>query len=189
MSRSLARCPRLSSAPRMATLGLFVTLLVPAAGPLMAQDSTAFREEGWLVGGSVGFPGFGGQTVPWRYATLGLNAMYVRAGSIGAEIAMGTVPGLLNEGVVTFGVRGGVSLPLAVARGMLLVPSGGLSMMGAFDSEAGGGAYGYHLGGAAVIGTGRWRTRVGVTRHVLGMGTDDPAVWLLEIGMVGMPRG
>jgi hypothetical protein len=93
------------------------------------------------------------------------------------------MPRLFSEGIAVLGMRGGVTLPLALSRSTLLLPSGGMSFVVGVGSGGGAGALGYNLGVAMVaVGTSRRGVRLGVTWHRFENTTG--AVWLLEVGFV-----
>ena len=163
-----------------------VMLLSTATNRLAAQDSMIVRRGGWAVGGSLGMLGYGSQAAPLELTTVGVHFTQLRPGSIGADISLGTMPRAMVEGVVLLGVRVGVTVPVQVAPGVLLLPSAGATVIGAGGMETTGGAVGYNLGGAAVFGPGPIAFRTGLTRHQL----QDlrGGFWLLEVGIVHLPR-
>jgi hypothetical protein len=162
------------------------TLLLLAATRLQAQDSTATAAGGWMWGGSVGMFGVGQQTAP-ELLTIGLHWTQVRPGHLGADISVGTIPRVVVEGLVVGAARVGVTLPLSVAPGVLLLPTAGVSLIGGAGPGGAGGATGYNFGGAAVLGTGPVGFRTGVTWHRMDL--TSSAVWLIEVGLVSRPSG
>jgi hypothetical protein len=164
---------------------LLVALVFLGANDLRAQDSTAARRGSWMVGGSIGMLGSGTQLAPAELMTIGVHFTQVRPGRLGADISVGTIPRTLSDGIVAVGARLGVALPLAVAPGVLLLPSAGFSLIGAAGGGGAGGTAGYNVGGAAVFGTGPVGFRTGITWH--HMDFSNSALWLLEVGVAGRP--
>lgn len=95
-------------------------LLLLAAAPLIAQDSTSVGGE-WVVGGSVGLPGYGWDTEP-KLFTAGVHASYLEELRPGGELFLGTMPRFLAEGDIALGARGGLAVPVPVSAGVLLLP-------------------------------------------------------------------
>jgi hypothetical protein len=164
-----------------------MALLLIAAARLPAQQSTATPAGGWIIGGSVGMFGVGTETVPLELFTLGMHWTQVRPGHLGADISIGTVPRVLAEGVVVGAARLGVTYPVTVAPGLLLLPTAGLSLIGGVGQGGAGGARGYNLGGAMVLGTGPLGVRAGATWHRIDQSSST--IWLAEVGLVGRPPG
>ena len=162
-----------------------IALLLTGASRVSAQDSLA-QHTPWMVGASVGLLGTGSQASPLEFGIVGVNFTQRRPGHPGADIAVGTMPRALAAGVVPIAVRAGVALPVAAAPGLLLLPSAGFSVLGVTSGYGSGGAAGWNVGGAAVLGTGSTGVRVGLTSHWMSGGNS--AVWLLEVGLVGLPE-
>ncbi|HEY2378270.1 MAG TPA: hypothetical protein VGH98_19995 [Gemmatimonadaceae bacterium] len=166
---------------------VLVVLLLGAA-PLQAQtppDTAANAPAEWLIGMSLGFPGVRSQIVPELF-TFGLNFTQVCSGRIGGDIAFGTMPWLFANGIIAFGFRGDVTVPL-VRPHFILLPSAGVSAIGAFTpggGGGGGGVAGLNAGIAAVVHSHGVGLRTGVTVHKF-FGLDTP-VWLLEVGFVSI---
>lgn len=173
-------------------IALLVAPLLASAADLSAQDvrsaedSLAAREGGWLAGMSVGVPGYGRQAAT-ELLTVGGNWTRLREGRVGADFALGTMPRILGEGVLVLGARGGIALPVALSPGVLLLPSGGVSLIGGARAGGAGGVAGFNAGIATVLlapnGAG---LRTGVTWHRFG--DADRAIWLWEVGFVRGPR-
>jgi hypothetical protein len=163
-----------------------ITLLLLASARAQAQDSTATPPGGWMLGGSVGMFGVGAEPLP-DLLTIGVHWTQVRPGRPGADISIGTIPRVVVEGAIVGAARIGVTLPLSVAPGLLLLPSAGLSLIGGVGQGGAGGAGGYNLGGAMVLGTGPIGVRAGATWHRIDVSSS--AVWLVEVGVVGRPAG
>ncbi|MEP7384644.1 MAG: hypothetical protein ABI910_23435 [Gemmatimonadota bacterium] len=159
-----------------------VTALVAlAVGNLRAQDSTAVQRAHWMVGGSLGVVGSAGERAPAEFTLIGVHFTQVKPGRVGADISINVMPRLLTAPALAGAARVGVALPLAVAPGMLLLPSAGVTLVGGAGPGGGGGTAGYNLGGAAVLGTGRVGLRTGLTWHRF---KDEGSAWLLEVGLV-----
>jgi hypothetical protein len=166
---------------------LAALLLTLGAADLIAQDSTGVSNRGWMVGASLGMLGVGNRPAPLELTTVGVHFTHIQPGRLGADISLGTVPRALAEAVLAFGLRAGVTLPVRINEGILVLPSAGVTVCGAGGEGAAAGAYGFNFGGAAVIGTGPVGLRTGVTWHRIG--ASAPAIWLLELGFVRRPVG
>jgi hypothetical protein len=177
---------------RNRALALGLVLLVgggPAGAQTVAADTNArgrpIEARGdWLVGGSVGVPGYGSEPVVELF-TVGIHWTQFRPGRLGADISVGTMPRVVAEGVAVVGVRAGVALPLALSPHMLLLPSAGVSAIGGAGAGGGGGLAGLNAGVAAVaFGMSRTGLRIGVTWHRFP--DTRGALWLAELGFVGI---
>ncbi len=154
--------------------------------PAPSADSTGAAPGGWLFGASVGVPGYEGEAVPELF-TVGVHWTQLRPGRPGVDLAIGTMPRALAEGLVAVGARAGVALPLALARGAVLLPSAGVSLLGGVGAGGGGGTTGLNAGVAAVLGpAGGAGLRTGVTWHRFG--EAGGGLWLVEVGVVRRPR-
>lgn len=175
------------SSIRIRSLALGLILLgggAPAGAQALPADTLSQARDGWLIGGSVGLPGFGSEVAAEAF-TIGVHWTRARPGRLGADFSLGTIPRTLAEGVLVLGLRGGVALPLLLAPGTWLLPSTGVSLIGGVGAGGGGGAIGYNGGiAAAAFGTGRTGLRIGITWHRFQdlQGT----VWLVELGFVGI---
>jgi len=151
----------------------------------LSRDSDKAKLRGWLVGGSIGVPAFDGHASPDLF-TVALHGTQLRPGRLGADLAVGTMPRALAEGVAVGFGRAGAALPFQLSKGVLLVPSAGITLAGAASGEGGGTNTGLNAGLAAVIfGTGSVGLRTGVTWHRFA---DAGAVSLWELGLVHLPR-
>lgn len=152
----------------------------------LPRDSTVAVPQPWLVGASIGVPGYGPEPAVTMF-TVGAQWTQLDVGRLGADFAVGTAPYAFAKSLVGVGARGGVALPLALSRRVILVPSGGVSLLGAVGHEGGVGSTGFNAGISAVFlrerGTG---LRTGLTWHRFRSGRE--AVWLWEIGFVRGPR-
>jgi hypothetical protein len=153
-----------------------------------AQDSTAAAARApsrWMFGGSVGLPGYERETVPELF-TLAAHWTYLRPNVPGADVSLGVAPRLLADGVLAGGARVGLALPLALGPDAFVLPSAGVSLLGAFGPDESGTLAGVNAGGALVLrGAGDVGLRLGVTWHWLDSGSGAP--WLLEVGVVRLP--
>lgn len=173
-------------------IALLITLLaasardVTAQEPIPARDSLRVAPRQWIAGVSIGVPGFGGEPFP-TLLTVGGHWTQLNIGRLGADFSVGIVPRTLIDGIIAVGARGGVALPLAVSPRMLLLPSAGVSGVGAVGSGGALGVKGFNTGLTAVLmapdGTG---VRSGITWHRFNDARE--ALWLLELGVVRGPR-
>lgn len=173
-------------------IALIIAPLLTSAANLFAQDlssaqdSPGTRRSEWLVGISLGVPGHEDEFIP-ELLTMGVHWTQLRAGRMGADFSLGTVPRALGEGVLVLGARGGIALPLAVSPGILLLPSAGVSILGGVGVAGAGGIVGLNAGVAAVLlQTDAAGLRTGVTWHRFG--ETGEALWLVEVGLVRGPR-
>jgi hypothetical protein len=165
-----------------AVLGI-ILIIARQAGAQSGQpfDSVSHGHGSWLVGASVGLPGYGGQTVPELF-TVGLNATQIKPGRLGADFALGTMPRALGNGAGVLGARAGGVLPFALTPDLLLLPSAGLSVIGAAGGGGGVALAGINAGMAAVLWTGPVGIRTGITWHHFE--DSRGAIWLIELGVV-----
>jgi hypothetical protein len=102
---------------------------------------------------------------------------------IGADLAIGTMPRAITEGVAVIGIRGNFGLPLELGRYVLFVPSAGISMLGAAGPGGGGAFVGVNGSLATVLWlSGALGARAGVSWHAFE--NSNGAVWLAEFGFV-----
>lgn len=191
MSPLVERRRRTNASRRHEVLRLGLALAVCCAMPAGAQDSTSRRDsttlhrDGWIVGPSIGMPTAGGEVIP-ELTTVGLNFTRLDPGHLGADIAVGTLPRALADGLVAFGFRVDAAYPVSVSRHLMLLPAAGLSVIGALGEGGGGGAMGINAGLAAVIhGKATGGLRVGITAHQFSMA--DVPIFLIELGLVHLP--
>lgn len=141
---------------RRATMVLIAASMVfPSAG--LAQDTT--RAAPWLAAFSVGFPSVEGELFPGAF-TIGGNFTRIRPGKLSPDFSFGTVPRALKFGVLAWGARAGLALPIQSGRNTFIVPSAGLSTIGALGADEG--IMGTNTGIAIACRTG---VRAGVTWH------------------------
>lgn len=166
-------------------LHVALAILLPALAaavatttPLVAQDSTAAAVDEWLVGGSVGVPGFE-TLVFYPAAIVAVHLVHVPVGDVGAEVTLVAAPMSLAVGGLAGGARGGLLVPLQAGQ-VLILPAGGISLVGAVGTGDGvGGLIAGYLGGSVVGASG---VRTGLTFHWIP-GEGEP-VWLLELGFL-----
>jgi hypothetical protein len=171
---------------RAVALGLFLLAIGGSRAGAQTVPDSLDRHAGWLIGASFGVPGYGSEPAPELF-TIGFHWTQVQPGALGADLSIGTMPRVLAEGFAVVGVRAGVALPLAVGRSVLLMPSGGASLIGGAGGGGGAALGGLNAGIAAVLfGTSSVGLRTGVTWHRFE--GANGAIWLLELGFVGDTR-
>lgn len=152
----------------------------------LPQEPRATRPHGWLVGASIGVPTFDGDASPDLF-TVALHGTQLRRGGLGADFAVGTIPRAIAEGVAVGFARAGVALPFQPSARLLMLPSAGITLVGAATGEGGGATNGLNAGLAAVMfGTGSVGMRTGVTWHFFR--NTGTSVLLWELGLVHVPR-
>ena len=177
-SRAWAYAGKVSA---QAVLGLTLMLCI-AAQVATAQDSTAVQRNDWLVGVSIGVPRAGGAAIA-ELSTVSGHWTQLRLNRPGADFSFGLIPRFLPQGLLAAAARAGVALPIELAPSVVLIPSGGASLLGGAGSGGAGATAGYNGGVAALLrGTTGAGLRAGVTWHrfsdFLG------SVWLIEVGIV-----
>ncbi len=146
------------------------------------SDTASEMPDEWLIGMSLGVPGSQRNVYPDLF-TVGLQFTQVRAGRIGGDIAIGTMPYLFANGMLPFGFRGNVTVPLVTPH-LIVLPTAGVSAVGAMGPGGGGGVIGVNGGIAAVVRSGGLGLRAGITWHKFA-GATNP-IWLLEVGFVSI---
>ena len=171
----------------LATPLLFTPVGVATGQPSPAsQDPATTRPRGWLVGGSVGIPAAGGTTSVDLF-TVAAQWTQVRPRGLGADFALGTMPRALAEGLVVGFGRAGFALPFQISKGVLILPTAGVTVVGAASGDGGGSNTGLNAGVAAVIfGTRSVGLRTGVTWHRFTGAEASVSLW--ELGLVHIPR-
>jgi len=135
---------------------------------------------------SFGVPVVEDEAIPELF-TIGINGTQLRPGRLGADFSLATAPRALSEGFLAGVARGGVALPLALSPVVLVLPSAGVSFLGAVGGGGGAGTTGLNAGVAAVFhGAGAAGLRTGVTWHRFV--DAERGVWLWEVGLVHVPR-
>ena len=173
----------------MQTRAIVLCFLIGAAGqataqsPPSASDSSAKKDYGgWMIGASVGIPGYRSQSAP-ELLTFGLHFTQMKPNRIGADVSIGTMPRVVAEGFAVVGVRGNFALPVELGRYVLIVPSAGVSMIGAAGRGGGTGLMGVNGSLATVLWSrGGLGARAGVSWHAFE--NSNGAVWLAEFGFV-----
>ena len=171
----------LLAAPLLLPVGV-----VTGQTPPLSQSSDIAKPGGWLVGGSIGVPAFDGGASPELF-TVAVHGTQLRPRGLGFDFAVGMVPRALAEGVAVGFARSGVALPFHLSRGVLILPSAGVSLAGAASGEGGGINTGLNAGLAAVVfGTGSVGLRTGVTWHRFAGAETSVSLW--ELGLVHVRR-
>jgi hypothetical protein len=170
---------------RLLALVICCSISASAQDSTTRRDSTLPRRDGWIVGPSIGMPTANGETSP-ELLTVGLNFTRLSPGRPGADIAFGTMPRALADGVAVFGFRADVAYPLAVFPHLMVFPAAGLSVIGALGEGGGGGTMGVNAGLSAVFhGDSPTGLRLGVTAHQFSL--VETTIFLIEVGMVHVP--
>jgi hypothetical protein len=169
---------------RARTLFLAALLVGGDVGLAHAQDTTTARRDGWIVGPLLGLPGLGSEYDP-TFFTLGVGVTRLAPNRPGLDLAIGTIPRLIPEGVIPIGLRIGPSIPLSLSPDVFIIPSAGLSGVGAAGTAGAGAIGGFYWGAAAVVAQGPIGFRVGFTSHRVP--DTDVSVWLVEIGVMHVP--
>lgn len=156
-----------------------MTAVIATAGVARAQDSLSISPV--LTAVTLGLPGAGDETVHQLF-TFGVVWNAYRPNSIRPELAIGTMPYALVNGLAAIGARIGVAVPAVVSGSVILIPSAGVGLAMVANSD-GGGASSAYAGAAAVVGTGRRGAfRAGATWHRFS--DVEGTIWLLEAGLV-----
>ena len=171
----------LLTAPLITAVGLVSGQTAPAS-----QDSDRAKPSGWLIGGSIGVPTVGGNASADLF-TVAAHWTQLRPRGVGADFAVGTMPRALAEGVVVGFARAGFVLPLRVSQGVVILPSAGVTLVGAASGDGGGSNTGLNAGLHAVIfGMGSVGLRAGVAWHRFAGAESSVSLW--ELGLVHVPR-
>lgn len=170
-------------------------LALTATSSLRAQDTPAQQDSStrhdisndgatWVIGASAGLLTTG-LSYEEGVGTLGAHFTQIQPGHAGLDISLGIAPRGVQYGVLVAGVRGGVTYPLVPAPGFVLLPTAGVSLLGAATGEGSGGVVGVNVGGAALVGDGDLRLRTSITWH--RMKDTNRGIWLIELGFVHFP--
>jgi hypothetical protein len=173
----------------MHTRAIILCCLIGTAGqataqsPRSASDSTKKDYGGWMIGASVGIPGYRSESAPELF-TFGFHFTQMQPNRVGGELSIGTMPRAVAERVAVIGVRGNFALPVELGRYVLVVPSAGLSMVGAAGPGGGTAAL---IGVNGSLATVLWLragvgARAGMSWH--SFENSNGAVWLAEFGFV-----
>lgn len=122
-----------------------LTLLGLACGTRTAaqQDSTTSPDapRPWQLGGTVMVPN-GLDSFDVTFSAIGLTGTSARPNRICPDVAVVIVPQALQVAALLGGVRANLGTPLTIAPTVTLVPSAGLTLLGAVGGGGGGGTYG-----------------------------------------------
>lgn len=176
---------------------LLVTLAVCVMRPLPAfaqeADSLALASSSWMLGGTIMMPNVG-NSVDGTFSALGLSAGTLRANRVGADLAFVLLPRGLQAGVLAGGARANLALPIGIGGRALLVPSAGLSLLGAVGVGGAGGIRGLN-GTMGLIVFDRpisdpgpsYGVRIAIASHRFG-NADESGLRMLEVGLVRRAR-
>jgi hypothetical protein len=148
------------------------------------------RGPSWMLGGTLMIPPAGAE-----FFAVGLTAATARPLRLGTDLAFGIVPRALASGLFAAGVRANLAVPLPLGSNTLLIPSAGVSLLGAGSALGFAGARGYN-GTIAMVGFGkpiadRSRAigfRVAYSAHTFGDLASVPLLHVLEVGIVRWSR-
>ena len=166
---------------QIAILGGLVFLFAINADAQRSLTDSSTTARNWLVGASVGMPGYESEPVPELF-TIGMNLTQMRPGRLGADFAIGTMPRAFAFGAGVLGARAGVVLPIAPTPDVLFLPSAGVSFVGGAGEGGGAAIGGLNAGAAMVFWTNDVGFRSGITWHRFQDFRES--VWLVEIGIV-----
>lgn len=114
-----------------ALLSITMLLLLPLSLAGAQADSTqSTSSEAWQVGGAVLLPQTSDE-YGLSFLALGITATSVRPGRIGPDLAFVVVPRALQAGALVGGVRANAGFPVALSPAVVLLPSAGVSLLGA----------------------------------------------------------
>lgn len=186
MQRRLATTVRLLTAP-------FVGALLPFSAAAQQEDPLPLTPSRWMLGGTVMMPSAaGGADV--SLVALGLSAGTLRPNALGGDLAFVVLPRAVIAGVLVVGVRANLALPLVVGRNALLVPSAGVSLLGAAGAGGVGGLPGLNGTMAMIFFTRPLSDpgpahglRIALAMHRFGR-DGEGGVQMLEIGFVRRAR-
>lgn len=173
----------------MRTTSLFAALLLVGAPAIaFAQDTTRTdtldpRYDGWLPGAAIGVPGYGSLPVPEAF-TVAMSFTKIRPNRVGPDIWIGTMPRAFEFAGV-LGARVNASIALPISGELLLVPTAGLSAIGAFGDGGGGALAGVNGGASVIVESPYMAWRFGITAHRFSQSATP--VWLMELGFLA-PR-
>ena len=159
-------------------------LTIAGVGLAHGQDTTTARREGWIVGPLLGVPGVGSD-YDASFFTLGLGVTRLVPNRPGLDFAIGTVPRVISDGYLPVGVRLGPSIPLALSSDAFIIPSAGVSVIGAVGSGGAAGTGAFYWGASLVAAHGPVGFRAGATWH--RPYATDQSLWLVEVGVMHVP--
>lgn len=124
-----------------------VVLLSLAGHPANAgaqHDSTASpSQRNWIAGGTAMFPG-GMRSADASVLGLGITATSARPNRIGPDFAVVAFPRGLQAGALVGGIRANIGIPITLGPNVTVVPSAGVSLVGAIGVIGGGGLAGWN---------------------------------------------
>ena len=145
-----------------------------------------------MIGGTIMIPQVSGGSGA-EFTAVGLTVSPARPNRLGAELAFVIVPYALGFGVVAGAVRANIGLPIRLGPNMLLVPSAGLTLLGALGSGVGGGSRGVN-GTVALVyvfdanpASASIGVRAALAVHQFGSGQEG-ALRMFELGIVRWRR-
>jgi hypothetical protein len=163
---------------------LIVLALGVVASHARAQAADAHKDlDHWGIGISLGMPGYR-RNVNADFMTFGLSFTQLHPGRLGADIAVGTMPKFVQNGLAPIGLRADLTFPLAPAKHLVLLPAAGFSAIGVIGSGGAGAVAGPNAGLATVLYSGEVGLRTGITFH--SFHRMDGPVWLFEVGFVAI---
>jgi hypothetical protein len=170
----------------LAALSLAILASAPRA-QLRGQDTASESSSDLMWTISVGVPTWENKLVGEAF-TFGFGATQLKPYRPGADFALQVMPwGFVYGAVVLIG-RAGLVYPLRVAPRFFVVPSLGLTGVGAGGS-AGAAAVGGSYAGVAIAASSKVTQtglRLGLTRHFLNA-VRDP-IWQFELGATYTPE-
>ena len=129
---------------------LTLLLLLVAPNGAEGQQRPDSPPHGWLRGVSLGIPAYRSH-VAGDLLSFGANFTSIHANRLGADFAIGTMPYYFAQKILPVMGRAGVALPLASTSRLLVIPSTGMSVLGAVEPGGAGGTVGFNTGIATVV--------------------------------------
>lgn len=172
-------------------IALLTLGLVLLSTELRGQDSLPpERGPRWMLGGTLMIPPAGAS-----FSAVGLTAATTRPLRLGTDLAVAIVPRAIASGVFAAAIRANLSVSLPLRPSTLIIPSAGVSLLGAGGTVGFAGTRGYN-GTIALVGFGKAledRTpaigfRVAYSAHKFGDLVSAPLLHVLEVGVVRRSR-
>lgn len=162
-------------------ISVVVALVLLSPALVRAQEDPLASPSGWQVGGSIGIPGAGTELGPLQLFTVNVHAATGRPNGLGVDLAFGTLPRLIVEGVLPIGARVGATIRVT-SGDLTWWPSAGLTMAALAGEGQVAGIKGVYLGSAWTWFREGSPTglRIDWTLHEFG----GAPVWVLEFGFV-----
>src|SRR5689334_1486917 len=167
-------------------MGVCLAARAGAQSTATQPDTVKPAARAWMSGFSLGLPGSSEGAIPQLF-TVGASFTQVRPNHLGGDVSIGTMPYVAAYGLIPIGVRVGLALPVNPVPHVLLIPTGGVSFIGAWSPGGGGALAGVNAGGSAVFYTGQIGMKTSLTLHHFA--DTHEAVWLFEWGFVSVPAG